>query len=644
MILPNYQLAMESDPNNNNSHSRNNKEEAPLRRCAACREQKRNFFTLNESCGHEFCKDCLSETIRKADTPVIQSSGYYCPNINCHAHIGTGNYMTIDAWKNPNKYIHESRCQACGDVHIYKITLTNCQHEFCENCLREVLAGQQWQQHTFCPYPLCLRRIDATDMALISNRIRENDARDRQRHQELRKYRTNRIGNEELVNTKESKPLPQTHECPTCSAEKPDNEFPQLSCGHNYCCNTCLETNIIDAAIRDRNATHVRCPLPSCLRALADADIHDQNKLRTIQYLRLRNQPNARQCPHGGCVYAYIYNGRPIATQCPLCTDRYCSNCLLNHDLQAMTCQQARAQEQARINGATTAELERISKACPHCGGRIQKTEGCNHMTCDFCHGEFCWICETDWVAEAHNDHKFGDYTVDVVRRMRAQHQEQIHRNNRPRINNNRPAPLFNRADFENNDFDIDQFLLHNRWEERRARLSSAQLLQLDNKINQRQTAANSVEQDARIWIEELTAIEQAPKNNAQPTINPQSFALILALIPPVFITWKIAQWITNPTAINTTIRELNSLIATAESTNEIELSERVKKAQKKLLSLTQKQINQLQSYATIKQPATFITYANTCKNELLSANSLKRIKLGCQADISKFKQWLMNN
>jgi E3 ubiquitin-protein ligase RNF19A len=30
---------------------------------------------------------------------------------------------------------------------------------------------------------------------------------------------------------------------------------------------------------------------------------------------------------------------------------------------------------------------------CPKCRTRVEKVEGCNHMTCYFCSFQWCWIC-----------------------------------------------------------------------------------------------------------------------------------------------------------------------------------------------------------------------------------------------------------
>ena len=39
-------------------------------------------------------------------------------------------------------------------------------------------------------------------------------------------------------------------------------------------------------------------------------------------------------------------------------------------------------------------------KRCPKCGIFIEKNEGCNHMTCESCKHEWCWLCEQPYTYE----------------------------------------------------------------------------------------------------------------------------------------------------------------------------------------------------------------------------------------------------
>lgn len=41
--------------------------------------------------------------------------------------------------------------------------------------------------------------------------------------------------------------------------------------------------------------------------------------------------------------------------------------------------------------------IETISKKCPQCKTPIERTMGCNHMTCPICHYEFCYVCGEAW-------------------------------------------------------------------------------------------------------------------------------------------------------------------------------------------------------------------------------------------------------
>lgn len=47
--------------------------------------------------------------------------------------------------------------------------------------------------------------------------------------------------------------------------------------------------------------------------------------------------------------------------------------------------------------------IEAIYKKCPQCQTPIERTQGCNHMTCQICRYEFCYICGQEWIG--HDDY-----------------------------------------------------------------------------------------------------------------------------------------------------------------------------------------------------------------------------------------------
>ena len=65
------------------------------------------------------------------------------------------------------------------------------------------------------------------------------------------------------------------------------------------------------------------------------------------------------------------------------------------HGLKVLAESACRHKDMMLTGGA--AEFERWkrdhTKACPSCGVAIEKSMGCNHMTCSKCKGHFCWIC-----------------------------------------------------------------------------------------------------------------------------------------------------------------------------------------------------------------------------------------------------------
>lgn len=187
-----------------------------------------------------------------------------------------------------------------------------------------------------------------------------------------------------------------THECTICSESKNLNEMYTLICNHEFCRN-CLST-ILDNALKEKNTIDLRCPEPSCRKAIDNSDIKkltdNRNKIESLEAIQLQDwikqQPGVKNCPTINCSYSFL-NDEKIRqnTTCPQCNKMYCTNCLLTHNTNT-TCTQAKDKHRDPIGEAWK---KAHTKQCPKCEAFIEKTEGCRFMNCTNCKTHFCWDC-----------------------------------------------------------------------------------------------------------------------------------------------------------------------------------------------------------------------------------------------------------
>ena len=74
---------------------------------------------------------------------------------------------------------------------------------------------------------------------------------------------------------------------------------------------------------------------------------------------------------------------------CPTCGTEVCFACKEVWHGENVSCNDALGKE---LQAWIEENRDRVSQ-CPCCKSRIEKTSGCNHMTCYFCKYEFCWAC-----------------------------------------------------------------------------------------------------------------------------------------------------------------------------------------------------------------------------------------------------------
>ncbi|KAF8603508.1 hypothetical protein BDV93DRAFT_523284 [Ceratobasidium sp. AG-I] len=185
-------------------------------------------------------------------------------------------------------------------------------------------------------------------------------------------------------------------------------------CTHDcVVCADCLERHIV-FSVRERGVTDVVCPTSFCAEVMAYDEVYaavkDQGALERYENLLVRRNLQKVQnfvwCKNAKCSSGQIHEG---GASCPTVKCIECSeeSCFV-HGVPwhyGLTCNQYNSKVNSSQNEtvrATQAYLSKNAKACPNpkCGRMIEKTSGCDHMTCAMpvgCGHEFCWCCLADY-------------------------------------------------------------------------------------------------------------------------------------------------------------------------------------------------------------------------------------------------------
>jgi ariadne-1 len=105
-----------------------------------------------------------------------------------------------------------------------------------------------------------------------------------------------------------------------------------------------------------------------------------------------------RWCPGPGCTKVAMANsaGYVGIAECN-CSMKFCIRCGEEPHSPSTCPELARWREKCRNESETANWILANTKSCPKCNTRIEKNQGCNHMNCQQCKFEFCWICLGEW-------------------------------------------------------------------------------------------------------------------------------------------------------------------------------------------------------------------------------------------------------
>lgn len=187
--------------------------------------------------------------------------------------------------------------------------------------------------------------------------------------------------------------------CPICMENVlVEQRFVMESCGQvaHGCCRECMAHNVRGRII-EAQVSSLYCPIgmitadgcggqvsPDEVRYLTDEATFE----RYERFNRMQKDSRLRECPGCKelCSPAADRHGNPIAEMtCQACRSTFCflhSNAHVGRSCAAY--QREMARQERPILG---------TKPCPGCGISTEKTGGCNHMTCQSCQQEWCWLC-----------------------------------------------------------------------------------------------------------------------------------------------------------------------------------------------------------------------------------------------------------
>ncbi|KAB5545723.1 hypothetical protein GE09DRAFT_1243498 [Coniochaeta sp. 2T2.1] len=183
-------------------------------------------------------------------------------------------------------------------------------------------------------------------------------------------------------------------DCSICWAEAEDPV--RTACDHLYC-SDCFEGLVHSAASTlgrieckgDGDTCHKLVSLVDLSKHLTSSGFEKVLSQSFRSYISARPL-EYRHCSTTDCpqIFRTATSG---AHHCTECLKTTCKTCGESHD--GMSCDQKNEHSSEEQLQLRKLKWELGIKDCPKCKTSIEKTDGCNHMTCGGCGAHVCWVC-----------------------------------------------------------------------------------------------------------------------------------------------------------------------------------------------------------------------------------------------------------
>ncbi|XP_051472259.1 E3 ubiquitin-protein ligase RNF217 isoform X2 [Apus apus] len=207
--------------------------------------------------------------------------------------------------------------------------------------------------------------------------------------------------------------------CRVCLEEKP---IKPLSCCKKAVCEECLKRYLSSQV--QLGQVDIKCPITECSEHLDETTVlynlpHD-DIIKYKYFLELsRIDSSTKPCPQ--CKHFTTFRRRghiptpaklenKYKIQCPSCQFVWCFKCHSPWH-EGVNCKEYKKGDKLLRHWANEIEHgQRNAQKCPKCKIHIQRTEGCDHMTCSQCNTNFCYRC-----GERYRQLRFfGDHTSNL--------------------------------------------------------------------------------------------------------------------------------------------------------------------------------------------------------------------------------------